>query len=100
MLGERALRSPAARPDLGDVLPDGAFNRFVEANASTRNFAQRGDARLVVALHERRRSSGKLARPLRSQNDKGESVVDFFQTIFNGYASQEDLRSRGAKSEL
>ena len=93
-----AFRSGAARAHLGDVLPDRAFDGFVEAHGALGDFAQRGDAGLVVALDERHCSGGELARPLGPQDDQGEAVLDFLQTIFNGYASQWSLRSemRGA----
>ena len=100
LLADQTFRPRLARPHLGQVLPDGSLDRLVEADRSSGDFTQGSDARLVVALHQGCRVAGELTRSLGGENHQGEAVWNFFQAIFNGYASQSSLRGKSRGSNI
>ena len=63
------------------------------SHAGVRDLAQRGHGRLVVANDQRPPAVGELTRALGREHDQGETVIDPLQTIFDGDASQDDLRA-------
>src|SRR5262245_1762700 len=86
----------AAVARLVQVGLDNALDVFLELDLAFGDFAQRGHGRLVVALDQRLRTFGELARALGGQDDQGEAVSDFFEAIFDGNAGQIDLPFRRA----
>jgi len=92
LLAGGSIGAGAAGADFRDVLPYRSLNRFVESNGAFRDFTQCGHTGLVVALDEGNGPVGQLTRSLGPNDHQGEAVVDFLQTIFNSYASQEGLQ--------
>ena len=90
LLGQRplSLGPRAASTHLGNVLSYGRLDRFIKANGALRNFTQCRNPRLVVALDQGINATGKLTSSLGGQNHQGKAIGDFFQAIFDGYASQ------------